>query len=413
MTHPYLPAVVLPPADGKKCRAVAMVHVHSTTALLCHNLTCAMDVAVPSAADTAAIDRMVAATLEPALAQLLRAHGSLAAVLAPPARTCRTLVRLAPLLPHDARAGVQRALHEFAAMPFVAALRARALDEVRVFVAGGVDCIEIENIAAPYFVGAGSAPWEELLIQYTVAVAVRAAFPTLAMGVHLLSCNELETLPIALATGAFFVRSEATLFAGVRPEGRVQNDGNLARFLYLRRVLRQLCDADGGNSASPADASTAASAARMMQFPQIWSDLHKKHTVFDGALDGLRPWLENIGFAKLEGVIITGDHTGSNVNIAHLTDARKAIDEYLAFVADRIVPHAAGNVRSVADLVAPGAPLLPLVTGSGSDFAAYAKLADFIIVGTALKHGGFWENKVDAAAVPRVLQAIAAGCAQR
>jgi predicted TIM-barrel enzyme len=244
-----------------------------------------------------------------------------------------------------------------------------------VYVRNGISIVEIENVGAPYFVGRGKCPWEEILVIGAVAQAVRAAHPKLPFGMHILSSNELETLPLAIQHGAFFVRSEATLFRGERPEGTTDNSGNLARFMYARNVLHGI-------------KGTQSKAGR--RFPQVWSDMQKKHTVFPSELANLDTWLANTLFMKLEGVILTGAETGSNVAEGDLRKARTAVDNALRYA----------RTRLRADVT------IPLVTGSGENFAMYAKYADFIIVGTKLKERSYWENDVLEANVIAVVQAL-------
>lgn len=392
---------VILPENNKKCRAIGMIHVHSTSAILNHNMTHVMDIKVPTAEETRILQDIVGSVLDPAYHTILNKN-PLIKHATDNHHPCRSIIFLAI----ETISGLHKALDTLKALPFIKGLVDRALDETKIFVSKGIDCIEVENIAAPYFVGGanGGVPWEEILVEYFVATEIRKHFPHLAMGVHILSCDELEALPIAIAVGAFFIRSEATLFTGLRPEGRVQNDGNLARFLYVRRLLRQLC--------YPKESNAAANAMEL-QFPQIWSDLHKKHTHFDQSIDSMKAWFENIGFCKLEGCIITGDHTGSDVNIADLSAARKAIDEYKKFVQDKMLAHS-NTVHEMENILAQGAPFLPLVTGSGGKFKEYAAAgADFIIVGTALKKGPFWENHVDPSSVEKVLAQIVEGEKER
>jgi predicted TIM-barrel enzyme len=409
----------LPTFGDGVCRIVAMLHVHSGSALLLHGHTRSLNIQAPTRADTVALNRIVgdldamySAVLAefPLLRQVVGGTGSHSHALNP----CRSAVFM---LRH---AEVEQLLDEvITKMGFVAALIDRALAEAAIFIANGVDTFEVENVAAPYFVGAGACPWEELLITYAVARAVRRAHPQVKLGVHILSCDELEALPTALLTGCFFIRSEAVVFSGMRPEGPTRNDANWARFLYLRRVLRDLCP-DLFSASFPEWAET---------YPRVWADLHKKHTHFDAVLEtSMEPWYDNINFMKLEGAIVTGPHTGSNVSEAVLKGARNAVDAANQFAIKHLADPSATADRasrrpadSGASLEKPDAALakaavlphvVPLVTGSGAAFEMYAKYADFMIVGSAFKVGGYWENVVDPAAVAAVVSRIAQANAQ-
>lgn len=251
---------------------------------------------------------------------------------------------------------------ELLQVPFINEMVDRALEEVEIYVRNGIQVIEIENAGAPYFIG-DDVPVEELLILHLVTKSVRKSFPKLMMGVHVLAGDELESLPIAIASDAYFVRSETSIFSGFRPEGRMHNRGNLAKLYYLRNYL---------------NAYQGIEDPKQRRYPQIWSDLQKKHTVFETELRDLNIWLDNMLFVKLEGVILTGVATGKNISEGELKMAREAIT----------------NLQESTKSYFGDAVNIPLITGSGLDVEAYKKYADFIITGTQLKEGKYWENRV-------------------
>lgn len=347
-------------------QVVAMIHVHCTTAILNHSYTSLLDVHPPRRCEIEEIERIVKdlqAALqivdEPLVHQVID-------------RSCfRSVVFFQPMM--------KNIVERFSQLPFAQRLIERALREVEIYQRHGITSVEIENVGAPYFLGCGQCPWEELLTIHTVTCTIRRAYPNLALGVHVLSCNEIEVLPTALINGCFFVRSEASLFRGIRPEGETDNRSNIARFFYLRNILR---------SKFVPSASTTPNNLDSSHFPMLWSDVKKKHTVFIDELQNIDTWLHNITFAKLEGVIVTGAETGSNVDETSLQKARAAIDKVKEW-----------NKQQFKGVT----PMLPLVTGSGLDFAMYAKYADFMIVGTAFKKGCYWENEVDEEEVKKVM----------
>lgn len=369
---PPVPSLQLPSATGQTYpHVVAMIHVHSTTALLAHSHTQLLHIQPPSAEETEVINGVLKGLRE-LQAQWDRDYPIVAQVTGNLSR----LRSFGCLMAHGGSASgaeVELLLQTFLTLPFIQALTSRALSETEIYVRNGIQCVEVENVGAPYFLGSGDCPWEEVLCVYAVARAIRQKYPSLVMGVHILSCNELEALPIAIATGCWFVRSEATLFHGTRPEGETENKGNLARFFYLRRVLRQLVRAPAADQA----------------YPMLWSDVLKKHTVFPPHLTSLDTWLHNIVFAKLEGIIVTGAETGSDVDENSLRASREAIDKTKKWLA--------------ATYPGEDLPILPLITGSGLAFDTYRKYADFMIVGTALKRRQYWENEVDEENVQKLM----------
>lgn len=252
---------------------------------------------------------------------------------------------------------------------FVKMLINKALNEVDIYYRNGITCIEIENVGAPYFIG-NEIPLEDLFIIHLVAKSIRAYFPQIKMGIQVLSCGELEALPIAICCGAFFVRSEASVFIGLRPEGETFNRGNMAKFYYLRNYLTT---------------KNGAELAENRYLPALWCDFQKKHTHFENELNDLSVWLNNILFQKLEGIIITGNETGSNVKEEDLKVAKDAILQ-----TREKINQLAGNSVILN---------LPLVTGSGSNIEMYKKYADYMIIGTTFKKNQYWENEVEESAV--------------
>jgi predicted TIM-barrel enzyme len=379
---------------------VAMVHVPSTTAILGHSYSGLLGVPLPSPTELLAVNAIVkglAAVLEmlkgafPAVNQVadipLKLRSLAFLLLAGDAAASATLASLLPAGSWQSCCEeTARHVASFENLPFVQYLVNRAVHEVTVFARHGIQVIEIENVAAPYFVGMGSCPLEELLALFVVSRAVRIKFPCMSIGVHVLSCNELEALPVALALGGSFIRSEATLFGGMRPEGPTDNHGNLARFFYLRHVLRGLL--------LPTTLETQPWLACGDVYPKIWSDVQKKHTVFPAELGSLDTWLHNITFMKLEGVIVTGAETGSDVDESSLAAARKAVDDVTQWNS-KTFGSSFTTEEEEKKKTRGGGPWIPVVTGSGLAFEMYRKYADFMIIGTALKVGRYWENEVD------------------
>ncbi|MCK5490478.1 MAG: hypothetical protein KAI67_01410 [Candidatus Pacebacteria bacterium] len=248
-------------------------------------------------------------------------------------------------------------------LPVVQYLVQRAISEVDIYVKNGISAIEVENVAAPYFIG-DKTPFEDLLILTIVCRAIRKKYPNLVMGLHVLSSNDIEALPIAIIFDIYFVRSESSIFSGFRPEGQTTNNANLAKFYYLRNYIHACLGVED---------------AKDRRFPQIWSDLQKKHTVFNQELVDINIWLKNILFMKLEGIILTGSETGKNIDKKDLIIAREELD----------------NLKKQTQEYF-GEPVeVPLVTGSGLDMNLYRQYADFIITGTQLKKNKYWENEVD------------------
>lgn len=252
-----------------------------------------------------------------------------------------------------------------AEIPFVQELEERALREAEIYVRNGINIIEIENVGAPYFIG-NQVPLEDLLILHHICQRVRNKFPDLNIGVHVLSSDDIESLSIAIECDASFVRSESSMFYGLRPEGPTINRGGLAKFFYFRNLLNAYKGID-----NPVE----------RRFPAIWTDLQKKHTIFNTEIQDLSTWLGHLEFVKIEGAIVSGIETGSDVSEADLIRTREAIDR-VKEATKRFMPN-------------PVDIDIPLITGSGMHVEWYKKYADFVIVGTQLKKSKYWENPVD------------------
>ena len=220
----------------------------------------------------------------------------------------------------------------------------------------------IENIAGPYFVR-GDQPPAIYWVMQALAERLRREHADAKIGIQILAFSDDWAMDIAGQYGLDFIRCESALFEGVRPEGRTPNRGNLAK-LYLAR--QQLLAKEGETGPGP----------------QVYVDLQKKHTLFSGDLETLEPWLDNILFQKLEGIIITGKSTGSAVAEADLRQAREAIE----------------NVKQVTAKTLGRAWAPPLFVGSGvtpENLPLCARYADGLIVGSSLKRGGYWECPLD------------------
>ena len=257
---------------------------------------------------------------------------------------------------------VARAHEGVRRLSFWSALWDRSESEARCYQRNGVNQVIIENVAAPYFVRSAQPPVIYWFMR-ALAELLKTSCPGFKIGIQVLACADHWAMEIACRTGLDFIRCESALFEGLRPEGRTANEGNLAKLYLMRnRLMAQLGLEEPG--------------------PQVYVDLHKKHTVFAPWLDSLEPWLENILFQKIEGIIITGKATGAPVSEVDLRQARAAIESV--------------KKQTAATVEKPWSP--PLVVGSGvspDNIGMCKRYADAVIVGSSIKAGGYWECPVD------------------
>ncbi len=271
-----------------------------------------------------------------------------------------------------AATAIQSAREQVRRLSFYRFLEDRLLAEAALYRQHGFHALMIENVAGPYFVRGGQ-PAVLYWVMQALAERLRGEHPGVPIGIQVLAYSDDWAMDIACRSGLDFVRCESALFEGLRPEGRAPNRGNLAKLYMARQQLLANLGEDHTE-------------------PQVYVDLHKKHTVFSGGLEPLDPWLENILFQKLEGIIITGKATGSEVAEADLRQAREAVEKVKA--------------QTSATLGRAWAP--PLLVGSGvtsENLSLCARYADGVIVGSSLKQGGYWENPLDEERVEKLAEA--------
>lgn len=227
-----------------------------------------------------------------------------------------------------------------------------ALRDAGTLVAGGIDALLVENFGdvpfAPRRVAAAT-----VAAMTAAALEVRRAFPAIPLGVNVLRSDGRSALAVASVVEAAFIRVNVHTGAVLADQGIVRSDAY--RLLRDRRAL-------GAEVA-------------------VLADVQTKHAVplAPQALEQEARDAVERGLA--DGVIVTGRATGD--------------------------PAAPGDVERVRAAV----PGVPVVVGSGvspESVAGVLAVADAVIVGTALKHGGDVHNPVDPERV-RALVAAARG----
>ena len=224
-----------------------------------------------------------------------------------------------------------------------------AVEEAKLFERLGFDGIMIENMHdRPYIKGGDPATTAAMT---RVGCEVRAA-TKLPLGVQILAAAHLETLSVAHAIGATFMRGEAFVFGELAHSGLL--DACAAELLRYRRQI-------GAEKV------------------RIFTDIKKKHAshAITADLDISQIAREAQRYLA-DGLIVSGDETGA--------------------------PTDADQVRAVAEAVN-----LPVVIGSGitaENVGQYLPAADVLIVGSYVKLGGEWSNEVDPQACERLVNAF-------
>jgi membrane complex biogenesis BtpA family protein len=238
----------------------------------------------------------------------------------------------------------------------VAELEAQAVSEARIYKAGGVHAIAIENMHdVPYL--RGSVGPEITAAMTVIARAVKAE-SGLPCGIQILAGANHEALAVAHAASLDFVRVEGYAFAHVADEGIIQSSA--ASLLRFRRAI---------------------GADRV----QVWADVKKKHSSHAITADvDVGETAAAVEFMRADAVIVSGAATGDEANDAHLRSVKQQCR-------------------------------LPLYIGSGvtaDNLDRFFGLADGFIVGTYLKKDGKWTDTVDPKRVERLMSAHSAAASK-
>jgi membrane complex biogenesis BtpA family protein len=227
----------------------------------------------------------------------------------------------------------------------------RAVAEARLYRQAGFSGLLVENMHdRPYQKGAVGP---EIVAAMTAAArAVRAAVE-LPLGIQVLAGANREALAVALCCGAAFVRVEGFVFAHVADEGIIE--AGAAELLRYRRQIGA-------------------------EHIRIFADIKKKHSAHAVTADvSIVETARAAEFFLADGIVVTGAATGETTDPDEVTAVR-------------------GHVR------------LPVLVGSGvtaQNLGSYAA-ADALIVGSATKQDGYWENPVDGARAAAVVAAMSA-----
>jgi membrane complex biogenesis BtpA family protein len=234
----------------------------------------------------------------------------------------------------------------------VSKLAAAAVAEARIYASAGFHGLILENtFDRPYLRGAVGP--EIVAAMTAIAVEIRRAVP-LPLGIQVLAGANLAAMAVAHASGAAFVRVEGFVFAHVADEGIIESSaGELLRY-------RQAIGATD---------------------VRVFAVLKKKHSAHAITADlDLAETARAAEFFQADGVIVSGVATGR--------------------------PTDPEEVRAVSAAVG-----IPTLVGSGvtPENMASLKAADALIVGSSVKEGGLWSNRLSPDLVRGVAEAFHLG----
>lgn len=213
----------------------------------------------------------------------------------------------------------------------------------------GFDALLIENTHDRPYLMRSVGP--EVIAAMTAITRVIRSDQDGPIGIQVLAGDNMGALAIAQACDAKFIRAEGYIFASVADEG-IFNEADAGSLLRYRRQI-------GAENVS------------------IFADIQKKHSSHAITSD-VNTWSHALAadYCLADGLVITGEATGSHIHEEDLEAARSAVT-------------------------------LPICVGSGVTDKTVPLLfrhADALIVGSALKRDGDWRNEIE----PKRLDAIVA-----
>jgi uncharacterized protein len=223
------------------------------------------------------------------------------------------------------------------------------ISDATALINGGIDALIIENFGdVPFY--RERVPAHTATFLTTLGCAVKSHFESVPLGINVLRNDAVTALAVAAAVHAQFIRINIHTGARLTDQGVIQGDAS--ETLRYRKML--------GRDV------------------KIFADVNVKHS----APLAVRPLADDVADTIERGladaVIVTGTATGKKTPLEDLRSA-KAV-----------------------------AGATPVIAGSGVDvetIAGVLKLADGVIVGTALKKDRLTTNAVDPESVRRLVAA--------
>lgn len=231
------------------------------------------------------------------------------------------------------------------------AIIALAVEEACTLADAGVDALLLENMHDRPYLRQQVGP-EIVAAMTAVSNSVRAAVD-LPIGIQILAGANRETLAVAAATGASFIRVENFVFSHVADEG-LMDRAEAGPLLRYRREI-------GADHV------------------RIFADIKKKHAAHALTADvDIGAAAEAAVFCGADAVVVTGSATARPTGVDDLRRARAAVEVPVA-VGSGITP------ENLPDLWEPG---------------------DLFIVGSFIKQQGQWHSPIDPNRLAALMRAV-------
>ncbi len=211
----------------------------------------------------------------------------------------------------------------------------KALDEARIYQKAGIDALLVENMHDVPYLKIGVGP--EIVSLMTLVSYLVKQETKLPVGLQILAGANKAALAAAHSSTIDFIRAEGFVFGHMADEGYI--DAQAGELLRFRKQL----NAD---------------------HIAVFTDLKKKHASHALTADiSLKDTAKAAQFFLSDGLIVTGEHTGSAPLVSEL-ESLQQVD-------------------------------VPVLLGSGiteKNISTYYSLANAFIVGSHFKENGHWSN---------------------
>ena len=225
-----------------------------------------------------------------------------------------------------------------------------ALKEAEIYHQAGVDALLIENMHdVPYL--KNDVGHEISTVMAIIAYEIKKRYD-LPLGIQILAGANKAALAVAKAANLDFVRVEGFVFAHTADEGIIE--AQAAEILRYRKAIEA-------------------------EDVLVFTDIKKKHSAHALTQDvSLLDTAKAARFFLTNGVIVTGNHTGTAASTSELQTLKATLD-------------------------------FPVLVGSGitiDNVATYFPICDAMIVGSYFKKSGYWENDIDTSRVKTFMEKV-------
>ncbi len=229
----------------------------------------------------------------------------------------------------------------------ISAILDKALQEARVYKQAGIDALMLENMHdVPYLKNNVGPEISSMMAIIAHAIKLETKLP---MGIQILAGANKEALAVAKAAQLDFIRAEGFVFGHVADEGYI--DSQAAELLRYRKQI---------------DAENIA----------VFTDIKKKHSSHALTTDvNIVETAHAAAFFLADGIILTGERTGSEANSKDIKEVKSEID-------------------------------IPVIIGSGvtlENLTSFLPISDALIVGSYFKKDAFWKNELETERIERFM----------